>query len=326
MAIYRRYRSNLGGFARKAIGAGVKYAASSVGRSAVRVGSGLARMALKKAGAALPTSFSRIGTNESPVTTYKSRGRRLSRKQRKFHNRVLEVVNGAAPVQAYVHDNAGFVKTIIADQVLQDSVGVCTLAISSGSQDNDDIRRCFYSAYSLATDAACAGYKLQFRSCVVDCNWTNTGAGGVILDIYVLLCRKSYISLTTNPDTQYTAQFAEQAGTLAITNPAVTLFQNPGFLQYWKVLSHKSVHMKSGEVCNMQIRQNRRKWLDGKVLTQNVNGIPGWTKCVFFQMRGEVENNAGAARYSGGTLTWKARKTYTYQFPADRNRVHQVDN
>lgn len=299
------------------------YVGASVGRSAVRYGSKLVRMAVKKAGGAIPTSFgSRIGTNEAPVVTYKTRGRRLSRRARRFRNRVLEAVNGTAPVQAYVHDNSGAVKTITADQVTNDACGVCTLTLNSG---NDDIRQCFYNAYTLASDAACIGYKLQIRSCVLDLNWTNTGAGGVVLDIYVLLCRKSYVTTTSNVDVQFSTQFAEQGGTLAITNPAVTPYQNPGFLQYWKILSHKSVHLKTGEVCNMQVRQNRRKWLDGKVLTQNVNGIPGYTKAVFFQMRGEVENNAGTARYSGGTICWKARKTYTYQFPADRNRITQVD-
>lgn len=302
-----------------------RYVASSVARSAVRYGSRLARMAIKKAGGAVPTMFgSRIGTNESPVVTYRTGGRRLSKRARRFRNRVLEAVNGTAPIQSYLTDNCYSVKTITADQVTMDAAGLCTLAIGTGNS-NDDVRQMFYNAYTLATDAACIGYKLQFRSAVMDVNWTNTGAGGVILDIYTMICRKSYITITTNPDTQFTAQFAEQGGTLAITNPAVTPFQNPGFLQYWKIIAHKTVHLKTGEVCNMQVRQNRRKWLDGKCLTQNVNAIPGWTKIVFFQMRGEVENNAGTARYSGGTVAWKARKTYTYQFPADRNRVTQVD-
>lgn len=254
MAIFRRYRSNLGGFARKTLGAASTYAAGQIGRSAVRYGSKLVRSAAKKIGRSLPVSVTKFATNESPVTTYRSSGRRLS----KGH-------------------------------------------------------------------AACIGYKLQFRSACLDVNFTNTGSGGVILDVYTLLCRKSYVTASTNTDVQFTSQFAEQAGTLVAVNVAVTPFQNPGFLQYWKIIGHKSVHLKTGEICSMQVRQNRRKWLDGKVLTQNVNGIPGWTKVVFFQMRGEVENNAGTARYAGGTLSWKARKTYTYQFPADRNRVTQVD-
>lgn len=323
MAIFRTPRSYLGGFARKAIAAGSSYAAGQVGRSAVRLGSRLAKMAWKKTGK-IGGAVSRIGTNESPVVTFKARGKRLTRGQRNFHDRVLEVVNGAAPVQAYVQDNAGAVKTITADQVVNDGVLACALTSASS---NDDIRQCFYNAYTLASDAACAGYKLQMRSCVMDVNWTNTGSAGVILDIYVLLCRKAYITGgSVNVDTQFTAQFADQSGTLSATNTAVTPFQNPGFLQYWKITSHKMVHLKAGEVCNMQIRQNRRKWLDGKVLTQMINGVPGYTKAIFFQMRGTVENNAGTARYSGGTVSWKARKTYTYQFPADRNRQTQVNS
>lgn len=322
MAIFRRYRSNLGGFARKTLGAASTYAAGQIGRSAVRYGSKLVRSAARKIGRSLPVSVTKFATNESPVTTYRSSGRRLSKGQRRFRNRVLEAVNGAAPIQSYVHDNCQAVKTITADQVINDSTGICQLALSS---NNDDIRQCFYNAYTLASDAACIGYKLQFRSACLDVNFTNTGSGGVILDVYTLLCRKSYVTASTNTDVQFTSQFAEQAGTLVAVNVAVTPFQNPGFLQYWKIIGHKSVHLKTGEICSMQVRQNRRKWLDGKVLTQNVNGIPGWTKVVFFQMRGEVENNAGTARYAGGTLSWKARKTYTYQFPADRNRVTQVD-
>lgn len=318
MAIFRKHVKP---FVRTIGRAASNYAASAIGRSAVRYGSKLARLAVKKAGGAMPTMF-RIGTNESPVVTYKAKGRKLNRRQRKFARRVLEVVNGISPLQTYIHDNCGGVKTITADQVLNDSVELCSLTTGSS---NDDIRQCFYSAYTLASDAACAGYKLQFRSAVMDVNWTNTGSGGVVLDVYVLLCRKSYTSASTNVDVQFTSQFAEQAGTVSVTNVAVTPFQNPGFLQFWKIMSHKTVHLKTGEVCNMQIRQNKRKWLDGKMLTQAINGVPGWTKAIFFQMRGEVENNAGTARFSGGTLCWKARKTYSYQFPADRNRTSTVE-
>lgn len=321
MAIFRRFRSYGRSFARRALGNASGVVGAAVGRSAVRIGSRLASMAFKKTGR-IGGAISRIGTNEAPVVSYKSRGRRLSRGQRRFARRVLEVVNGHSPLQTYIQDNGGTTKTGSADQVTRDSFSLCGLTIPT---NQDDIRQMFYSAYSLASDAACAGYRLQFRSACLDCNLTNIGTSGCLVDVYFLLSRRPYGSAVTI-DTQFANQFAEQSGTVSAVNTAVTPFQNPGFLTYWKVTGHKSVHLKVGESMNFQVRQNVRKWLDGKVLTTQINAIPQWTKGLLFEFRGEPEDNAGTPRYSACKVAWKARKTYSYQFPADRNRDTTVES
>lgn len=256
----------------------------------------------------------RINKGDGGVLTQSVGGRRRSRRMRSFARKVRSVLAGDQQLQTYCIDNSGAVTTVSLDQISSISVMLGGTTVTTGS--NDEILEVMKTAYGLATAADLEDEALHFQSMCIDIDMQNTGTNPVILDIYELVCRQNYATGDTI-DAQFNAAFADQAGSGTVSNCAVTPFQNPVFLQYWKIRSHKTVNLRPTEVCSLQKRVNKRKRVQGKLLTTHPQAIPWFTIGYFIQMRGSPVNSTGI-KYGTGTICWKARKTLSYKFPVDK--------
>lgn len=173
--------------------------------------------------------------------------------------------------------------------------------------NNDELYQMFKGAYNVASAAACAPYKIYLKSLVLDMMITNTSTTTVILDVYRLQCKKDYAT-ASQLATQFNAAIGEvaadaTAGTLTATDISTTVFDAPNFCSYWKVLSKREVILGSGQTTTMQMRKPSNKYIDGKLISQNVQALPGYTEAFFIMWHGapDATPNFSATAITVGT-------------------------
>lgn len=250
------------------------------------------------------------------------RRRRMNRRRKKrwvrFVRRVNHVATAASPSNFYVNSSLGGVVTIAQDA---QSTFAAMLASTTGSGGQDLLLGMFKAAYgSTLTSTTAAAYKLFCRTMVLDVQLCVTGAANVVVDVYELLCRKSYETGSTTAEAMYNTLYGQNKaspgglGSTAVTSPANTVFSNPLFCQYWKVLSKRELLISAGVTSTLQLRIPRDKWMEGRIFLSYPLIVPGLTRCLFFQARG-VPQNATGAKLSASEITWKAQLSGNYAFP-----------
>jgi hypothetical protein len=185
--------------------------------------------------------------------------------------------------------------------------------------NNDELYQIFQQAYNTVSIADAVEHIIYMKSISLDVQVTNTGSAGAVIDVYKLLCRKTFGSAST-PDAQFTAALGELAapsggGSVTTTNAAITAFDAPNFCSYWKILNKKEILLGAGQVTTMQLRNARNKRIDGKLLTSSPQAVPGYTMCYLFMIRGVPENNAGTGRLASTDITFAAQYNLKYAIP-----------
>lgn len=266
---------------------------------------------------------SRLGSarESAPITNqfdarlrYKRKPMPKARRLRwkKFSGKVKHVMLQATPLQNYVCDNLGGVQTAATDQ--QNTFS----AILGGTQvtNNDELMRIFFQQFGVATAALCAPYVLYVKSMSLDIQITNTGTSRAVIDVYTVMCRKSY-ELSSQIADQYNLLFNEQSnlGGRSSTHPATTPFQNPLFCKYWRITKKSEIILGAGNYTTLQMRIPYNKKIYGRQIISFPQGIPGISRGYLFQVRGAPEDNLGSARLASATVTWKAQTTVNYCRP-----------
>lgn len=193
--------------------------------------------------------------------------------------------------------------------------------------NNDELLKAFRVAYGSAlTLADLDDYRLFIKSLCLDVQFNNNSTEGktAIVEVYHLAVRKPY-NTATPLDTQYLDTFNEipaQSGfSKSITDPGFTPFQNSVFCSHWKIVRKQQIQLGPGELSTMQLRIPYNKMLYGKSLETSPSMLRGLTQGLLFIVKGEPENNAGAARLSSGEIIWTTQTTVNYQIPPGSTRT-----
>lgn len=263
-----------------------------------------------------------VSTQHDVVNRY--RKKRMPRRRRRawvgFVKKVRAVELAAQPLQMYAYQRADRVTGLLNTQgYFSHMIGGTTVA------NNDELYQIFQQAYSTVSVADANDHIIYMKSISLDIQITNTNANaGCIIDVYKVVSRKPTNTATT-VHAQYTTALSELAsptggGTVTSTNPALTLFDAPNFLSYWKIISKKEILLGSGQTTTMQLRNARNKRIDGKILTTNPQALPGYTMAYFYQIRGAPEQSAGVARLAAYDVTFVCQFNIKYAIPPGKTQ------
>lgn len=257
-----------------------------------------------------------LSTQHDVVNRY--RKKRMPRRRRRrwvsFVRKVRAVELAAQPLQFYGYARLDRVIGAVNVQTYQSyMLGGTTVT------NNDELYQIFQQAYNTGSIADAAEHQIIMKSISLDIQITNTGTAGAIIDVYKVLCRKTFSTASTIA-AQFTQALGELAsptggGTVTTTNASITAFDAPNFCSYWKILNKKEVLLGAGQVTTMQLRNARNKRIDGKILTTSPQAIPGYTVAYFFMIRGVPENNLGTGRLAATDITFAAQYNLKYAVP-----------
>lgn len=186
---------------------------------------------------------------------------------------------------------------------------------------------------SISSDAGTSASETSrywIKSACLDVELKNTGDAEIIMDVYTLLLRKD-TELTQNMYSLFTTFFNQQTTLVAknFIDVANTVFQNPMFCKYFKVLSKREVMILPGEISALQMRRGKDKFVPTEQISKNQTGLPGTCKFFFFMWHGPPDPTAGtlgAPAVAATTVTFSSQKSYTYALvPGTRNTI-QIHN
>lgn len=290
--------------------------AASYGRPLVAKAS----RALLKAGVRRLTGISPMPTSNQHDQAGRYHYRRMPARRRKrwvrFTKRVRHVDLQMQPLQIYAKTSHASGSTLAGQGNIYGYM--CGGVTVTG---NDEIYQMFRGAYNVASVAECAPYKLYMKSLVMDMQLMNTGTTGVIFDVYRVRCTKAYSSASTLA-AQWLAAIAEVAadsttGTITNTEPALTLFDAPNFLSFWKVLSKREFVVGAGNVCTLQIRKPVNRYIDGKQLATCPQALPGFTEAFVVTWHGMPNSTPS---YAATTVTVSTNIVGHYAIPPGKTK------
>lgn len=270
--------------------------------------------------AAKTTQSSVLTTQYDQSLRYRKK-RMPKRKRRRwtsFVKRVRAVELAAQPLQFY-----GFQRS----QRLTGGVNVQTVASAmlggTTVANNDELYQIFQQAYATLNVADAADNIIYMKSISLDIQLSNVLSTAAIVDVYVLQARKVF-NTAQSADAQWSAAMLELSsptggGTVNPGNVSTTLFDAPNFCSYWKILSKKEILLGAGQVTTMQIRNARNKRIDGKTLATAPQALPGYTKCMFFMVRG-VPENVTTPRTAATDIVWSYQINVKYAIPPGKTQ------
>jgi len=293
--------------------------------AAVRVGGALARMgrsAYQAVQRSRQPSRAAKTTQSSVLTTQydqslRYRKKRMPKRRRRrwtsFVKRVRAVELAAQPMQFY-----GFQRSERTTGGVNVQTVASALIGGTTVPNNDELYQIFQQAYGTTSVADAAENIIYMKSISLDIQLSNVLSTAAIVDVYVLQARKTF-NIAQDADAQWSAAMLELAsptggGTVTPGNVSTTLFDAPNFCSYWKILSKKEILLGAGQVTTMQLRNARNKRIDGKALATNPQAIPGYTKCMFFMIRGVPENPA-LPRTAATDIVWSYQINVKYAIP-----------
>jgi len=272
--------------ARRAIGAATSTAFRFAG-SQTRT----ATMSRRKSPISGTVTFQRDG-----VTRYTKRRMpgRMRRRWKSFIKKVDAVNLGKCALQTFTRD------TTSRETWAENAQGY--FGYIAGGVDvtgNNELAEIFRDVYGAAiTTITRNRLKLYLKSLVMDIQVRNDGTRPMILDVYTLRCRQSYKDPSKLND-QFDDCFevatggptASAGGVTDLTNPAVTVFQNPQFCKYWAVQKKQELVIGGGNVATFQLRLPTNKFFSGRDFDTNEQAIPGYSHALFFMPRGAPVDN-----------------------------------
>lgn len=305
-----------------------QYGTNPYMRAAIGTGALVARAApyAKKAFSAIRTLTQKRSTIEPAPNTFQNdaqmryRKKRMPKRKRRrwvrFVKRVRHVDLAMQPLQIYTKEGTvNLTSAANQGQVWSRMLGGMTVA------NNDEILQVFKSAYNLSTEASCAPYKIYLKSICMDVQMTNTGSYPIIVDMYTLVCRKTWDTAEDIGASFVNALGEIQApaggGSLTSSKTALTLFDAPNFCEFWRIQSKKEFIIGGSNTITVQLRNPANRYFDGKEIISNAQAKPGFTKAFFFMWHGQPSNRgaAGASQFDATTVTFGYQTVVHYAVP-----------
>lgn len=281
--------------------------ARAVGQATAAARSYAGTMSRTKTGTSGPTvTFQRDGVTR--YTKHRMPGR-LRRRWRSFVRRVNHV---ALQAQA--------LKTFTRDELDRESWAGNTQAYFGyicGGVDvtgNNELGEAFKDVFGSASTTITRNRNILYmKSLCMDVQMQNAGNSPIVVDVYTLRCRRSFGAasrLAVQFDECFEASTGGPSGSAGstpdITNPSLTVFQNPQFCQYWQVVKKQELLLGGGNVATFQVRQPTNRRLTGRQLESDAQAIPGYSQALFFMVRGTPETigegELATAQLGAGTV------------------------
>lgn len=259
---------------------------------------------------------------------YQARRRtRGSRSRTRFTQRVLTAQLASQPLQIW----SGKGSKLLSSSVNQ--IGYCGVGLFHTYQtDQPDLKNVFKDAGLDTTVTTNLSSRLYIKSACLDVQIKNTASTEMIVDVYTLLYRKTY-GTATYADTEsiFNGAFSELT-TITAANSydiSMTVFENPTFCQYFKVLKKQEVLVLPGEIVSMQMKYGKDRLIEANKVVSDGAGMPKVTKIFWFMYHGPPDATAGpgstpAVATSSGVLSWQ--KVYHYAQAPSPRQVAEIHN
>jgi hypothetical protein len=158
--------------------------------------------------------------------------------------------------------------------------------------------------------------RIYLKSACMDVQFMSQ-ADNCIIDVYYVTLRKPSQILFSNMNNCWQNSFAQLAnvGTVAESNVANTPFSNPAFCKQWLVTKKVQYLVDSGKNVTLQLRMPKNGYVHGRNIDINRCGLPGWTKGVFWQVRGVPGTTAEVTGILAHSVTYSVQKNYVYALP-----------
>jgi len=272
----------------------------------------------------------RHGPSSRMNTQYhETQGRfRASNRGRRRHRQGVSVLRGLLsldPVQTYTNSYS-VNGTTAANQIAVYGNGLYTTQMTGDT----DLSSIFTDAgYGIGT-ATNLTAKLFIKSAIMDIQVTNTGSAPIILDIYEMYQRRD-VATTNNIGSQWSTFFNYQTAITAENayDIAVTPFENPVFLEYYKILNKQETLMGAGEVITRQMKLTRPRIVEGSVVGRYSGAYPRANRFWLFVWQGIPNATAGSmstAGVSSTTLTFSVQKVYHWQYVPSMQELARQHN
>lgn len=250
--------------------------------------------------------------NDQSVTySGRRRRRRAGRGGRRFRYRVMQTVNSMQPLQVWTSDNA------VNGTSNVDTQGFFGIGLyQTTATGSTDLSSIFTAAgLPLATTTNRSG-KLVIKSACLDLEVKNNGTETVILDCYELLCMRDP-ETTNDLYTQFVDNYANLTTitSKSVFNPAVSVFENPEFCKYYKVLNKREILLPADETMTMQMRNGKDKLIIGDDVVRQQFCMPKLSRFYFFMWHGPPDPTVATGSNPGLTatsLTFAWQKAYKY--------------
>lgn len=266
-------------------------------------------------------TFGAISRQHDQRTTYVAR--RGGRRRRRSGYRIQNALMRMEPLQTYT-SKASVNATSNVNQNGMFGVGLFTTNMA----DQPDL-------LNIATDGGTSGSntsRLWIKSACLDVEFKNTGSNEIIMDVYTLLLRQD-TDATTNLYAQFQTYFNFQTTLTAkdFVDVSNSIFQNPEFCKYYKVLSKREIQLQAGSIAALQMRRGKDVYVPTSSITTNNTGIPGVSKFFFFMWHGPPDPTAVAGPpiapgVGSTTVTFSWQKSYTYGLVPGARTTAQIHN
>lgn len=250
------------------------------------------------------------------------RARRGGRRSRRRGTGIMRSLLSLDPVQtwtnAYSSNQASGV-----NQASTYGVGLYTTQMT-GDTDLQSI--CTDAGYNIGTTTDLTA-KLMIKSAVMDVQFMNTGSSPIIVDVYDVVQRKDPHT-TGNVGTQFNTYFNYQTAITAesANDIAVSLFENPVFCQFYKILHKTEVLLGNGEVITRQMKLTRPRLIKTEIVSAYPSAYPRINRFWVFSWHGlpNATANSGSAGILATTVTISVQKVYHWQYiPSSQTRARQ---
>nr|WAE42524.1 MAG: capsid protein [Cressdnaviricota sp.] len=244
---------------------------------------------------------------------------------RSFGRRVTGALIRDEPLQIYtVKTSLNLTSSLNAMDVF--GVGLYT----TQQTDQNDLQQVFIDAALPIATTANLSSRLFFRSACLDVQIKNTGSTEIIMDCYVMYQRKD-VATSNDVGTQWTNFFGDltaisYSGALDVSN---SVFENPVFCEYYKVLSKTEVLILPGEIVTRQMRDGKTRFIQAQQVKSFLGAYPKINKFMFFMWHGPPDPTAGTGSTAGiapTTVTFSYQKAYKYAFPPTPKSIAQIHN
>lgn len=266
-------------------------------------------------------SYSRSGgvtTRQRDQAVRYSGGRRRrgrGRGVRRFRYRVMNTLLSQEPLQVWTNAQS----FSLSSAVNRTGIFGCGL-FTTNLSGQTDLASLFTDAGLDTSVSTNDGSRLYIKSACMDVELKNTSSLEVILDVYVVIPQKT-VPNQNDIATQFDNTFQKMTGSTGTggatpSNAApVSLFENPVFCQYYKIISKREMIILPGEITTMQMRFGKDRMIEAQQVINNPNSIPRLAKFYIFSFHGPPDPTAGPSStpaLAGSSMVLSFQKVYKY--------------